>query len=535
MFTALLFLFSALLLFILVRPIFVYFYDAKGLRKYRCQNILSGITPLAYGWEVGRRHDLFHTQRLHQQFLTSPVIRIGPNWLSFGRTAAVRDIYGFNSACRKGRIYGALKSEDDAESLLLSTSKAAHAARRRMVAAAYAPGNIETWEARVAESTKVLVSKLDALCTAAPVVKGNMLPRDELTFDANLWSMLYGFECAVKIGLSKDVGFLAQGSDLTDVALPHGSKVRAPIIECLHAGSRAASTLVWDSANFSRLKTISRLISPWYARNWKKACIWSAFIEQITQERVDRGHRGEDLADLVQPMIRQRKGDDADISDGDRIAEVHQIVNGGGDGPGISLVNTLYYLAKHPATLARLRNELDSSLTREDVIAPWPKIKRFAYLRACINESMRLSPPVATDLLRVTPSDRSYVIAGEVIPPNTNVSISAYTAHRDPSIFTNPEAFNPDRWLSTGEEQRREMLAVYIPFSTGTRACIGRNVALLVQLVYIATVVHRYDFALPSPDWTMEWEDYFNLWPKELPLKIWRRNLHSESSDCGTH
>ncbi len=173
--------------------------------------------------------------------------------------------------------------------------------------------------------------------------------------------------------------------------------------------------------------------------------------------------------------------------------------------------------------MAKLRAELDSSLTTEDTMAPWSKVKRMTYLRACINESMRLSPPVATDLLRTTPSDRCYVIAGEVVPPNTNVSISAYTAHRDPSIFTDPEAFRPERWLTASESLLKEMLAVYIPFSTGARACIGRNVALLMQLVFIGTVVHRYDFALPGSSWTLQWEEYFNIWPNELPLKIWRR------------
>ncbi|KAJ3498384.1 hypothetical protein NLG97_g1166 [Lecanicillium saksenae] len=489
-------------------PVLLYFYDANGLRRYPCQNILSGITPLAYGWEVGRRHHLFHTQRLHQQLLDAPVIRVGPNWLSFGRAAAVRDIYGFNSPCRKGRNYSTLKS-DDAESLLLSTVKTVHTARRRMVAAAYAPGNIDIWEPRVAESAAALVSKLDALCTAPPFLSGAVLPEDELTFDANLWSMLYAWECAIKIGLSKDMGFIRQSSDLVDVNLPDGSKVKTQIIECLHTGSRAASTLAWGSGSFSWLKRITGVFSSWHSQSWTKAEVWFAFIDGITQERLERCNSGDDFADLVQPMIRDGKGGNSEISNRDRNAEVHQIVNGGGDRSGISLVNTLYYLAKHPETMVRLRDELDSSLIAEDIIAPWSKVKRMRYLRACINESMRLSPPVATDLLRVTPPDRSYMIAGELVPPNTNFSISAYAAHRDPRIFTDPEAFNPNRWLSTNGDQLREILS----------------------LVYIATIVHRYNFALPSQDWTMEWEDSLNLWPKELPLKIWRRELQNNPSD----
>ncbi|GJC95575.1 benzoate 4-monooxygenase cytochrome P450 [Colletotrichum higginsianum] len=67
------------------------------------------------------------------------------------------------------------------------------------------------------------------------------------------------------------------------------------------------------------------------------------------------------------------------------------------------------------------------------------------------------------------------------------------------------------------------MLAIYNPFSASGRACIGRNTAILVHVVCIGTLIHRYDFALPDPDFEMEWIDYFNLWPVELRLKVWRR------------
>ena len=51
---------------------------------------------------------------------------------------------------------------------------------------------------------------------------------------------------------------------------------------------------------------------------------------------------------------------------------------------------------------------------------------------------MRLSSPVATDLVRRTPSQGT-TIDGQMVPGNTTVSISAYTAHRDPMVFPDPE------------------------------------------------------------------------------------------------
>lgn len=152
--------FSAWIVFLAVRPVIQYFWDAKGLRKYPNQNMFSGITNLAYGWEVGRSHRLFHTRRLHEQLVQNPIMRVGANWLSFGSAQAARDIYSFQSPCTKGGIFDALQ-EGGGESLLMTTNRSFHSARRRMVAVSYAPGNIELWEPRVVDSASVLVAQLD--------------------------------------------------------------------------------------------------------------------------------------------------------------------------------------------------------------------------------------------------------------------------------------------------------------------------------------------------------------------------------------
>lgn len=141
---------------------------------------------------------------------------------------------------------------------------------------------------------------------------------------------------------------------------------------------------------------------------------------------------------------------------------------------------------------------------------------------------MRLAPPVATDLMRRTPPEGTE-IDGQMIPGNTAVSISAYTAHRDPTVFLDPETFRPERWLAKGDDRLKEMLTRMIPFTSGSRSCIGRSVTSLEQQVFLATLCHRYEFALPHPEWEMTWEEYFNLWPRQLPLKIWRRHVKTSS------
>ena len=49
--------------------------------------------------------------------------------------------------------------------------------------------------------------------------------------------------------------------------------------------------------------------------------------------------------------------------------------------------------------------------------------------------------------------------------------MTTHFMHLDPNIFTNPNKFDPHRWIREGERQRLEKYVV--PFSKGSRACIG--------------------------------------------------------------
>lgn len=197
-------------------------------------------------------------------------------------------------------------------------------------------------------------------------------------------------------------------------------------------------------------------------------------------------------------------------------------MDAGSDTTAIALTNVVYYLIKLPSALSKLREEVDTALAGE-IVAPYTNVKSLPYLRACLDESLRLSPPVPRGLERKTPP-QGMDIMGEQIAGGVTVSVPAYIAHRDPRIFPNPDSYVPERWL-VESERTREMRAVFIPFTTGPRACIGRNITMMEQQILVATLVHRYDFALPSRDWELDWEEAFNLWPAQMPLKVWRRDI----------
>lgn len=86
------FLFAAFIAFTLfsyfiLKPIVDYFRDPKGLRRYPSLNRFSAFTDLAFMWEA---HQGFRSKKLLELHKTHPVVRIGPNSLSYGDVRAIK-------------------------------------------------------------------------------------------------------------------------------------------------------------------------------------------------------------------------------------------------------------------------------------------------------------------------------------------------------------------------------------------------------------------------------------------------------------
>lgn len=111
-------------------------------------------------------------------------------------------------------------------------------------------------------------------------------------------------------------------------------------------------------------------------------------------------------------------------------------------------------------------------------------------------------------------------IAGQFVAEGVTVSVPTYTLLRDPVAFDKPEEFIPDRWIN-GDKER--MSKVHFPFSTGPRACIGRNIAYFEQLIVIGTLVRAFDFEFLSGDFELETIERFNSNPGELEMIAHRR------------
>jgi cytochrome P450 len=169
-----------------------------------------------------------------------------------------------------------------------------------------------------------------------------------------------------------------------------------------------------------------------------------------------------------------------------RIAsEVLDHLAAGFDTSGITLAYFIHELSQHPDSETALRKELRSrkpSSARE--------LDALPVLQATLQETLRLRSAIPGPQPRITPATGCQLGPDLefYVPPNTRVSAQAHSLHRNPNVFKDPEAWLPDRWLSSSEDELKEMNRWFWAFGSGGRMCVGSNLAIHMMKYIIAAI-----------------------------------------------
>lgn len=523
-------------LLLVVKPLYDYFQDKNGLRRFPSAHPLAGITNLWYMY-VTYTHKRY--LEVHQQHQQHSIIRVGPNHLSFSDPDAIKEIHGHGTFNQKSDWYavqaGSHRHLSDVQ------DRDEHSRKRKMMATAYSQKAVVGYEPFVMEKIEQLIKAFDNACSLP--LKDGESPNDADLIDYRFWTNLLTFEIIAKIGASQDLGFLENGTDAIAVKSSDGKQYNTHVITALHEGIKISVTMAWASAWFNINRYLTRMHPGWHHGQ-----AFGDFVTHVVNKRLDMDKEGFRASDFTGALLYDRDGQARNTDYGEIHAEIAGetspsaqdskanarivMMNAGSDTTAIALTNFLYEVAKRPAILDKLRAEIDAALIDPDIhepVVPYEKARSLPYLRACIEESLRLYPPTGMGFPRVTPPEGA-TISGQYIPGGVTISIPAYSSHRDPKIWSDPDEFMPERWL--GEDASVLMSRYYITFSFGSRGCIGRNISYLEQTMFLATFLSRYEFALESPDWEIERVEGLSLWPEALPIKLWRRNTSPSAQEA---
>jgi len=173
------------------------------------------------------------------------------------------------------------------------------------------------------------------------------------------------------------------------------------------------------------------------------------------------------------------------MSDSQLRDEVMTLMIAGHEGTANALSWMWYLLDRHPEEQERLRAELATAVGgRPPTVDDLPQLPR---LKAVIQETLRLYPPVwMFDRRALGPDD----LAGTRVAAGDLVIFCPYAIHRLPELWSDPEAFRPERFEAGREEQKNKF--AYLPFGAGPRTCIGNSFAMIEAQIIMGTLLSRF-------------------------------------------
>ncbi|XP_015609095.1 cytochrome P450 4C1 isoform X2 [Cephus cinctus] len=165
--------------------------------------------------------------------------------------------------------------------------------------------------------------------------------------------------------------------------------------------------------------------------------------------------------------------------------EIYTVFTAAQDTTGLVSAFALLLLGMHSDTQDKVRAELKDVVGTKDITMEMiPELK---YLEMVIKETLRLFP-IAPMFVRELTGDVE--LESCTLPKGCSVAMVPFVTHRSPKYWMEPEKFIPERFLPENSQNRHHYS--FVPFSAGTRSCIGQKYAIMSMKIIIGTIVRKY-------------------------------------------
>ncbi|XP_055549756.1 cytochrome P450 4d2-like [Wyeomyia smithii] len=240
--------------------------------------------------------------------------------------------------------------------------------------------------------------------------------------------------------------------------------------------------------------------------------------KESTEFDADSGRKKMALLDiLIQSTVDGKALSDEDIRE-----EVDTFTFAGHDTTASALTFLLFNIAKHTEVQQKMVDEINAVVGHNLRELTLHTLNDLHYMDLVIKESLRLFPPVPLIARLATENTE---IEDIIIPKGTCVCINIFEMHRDPEYFEDPECFIPERFESLGEKIKYNPFT-YIPFSAGSRNCIGQKFAQYELKASLTKILQSFHLELPSPIYEPILKAEIVLKPAaQLPIRFVKRTF----------
>ncbi|KAI3390560.1 hypothetical protein diail_9200, partial [Diaporthe ilicicola] len=402
---------------------------------------------------------------LHEKY--GPFVRISPWEVSVCHPDTVKKLY--LRPLRKGTFYEFATYPDwRFQNPMSEPDPKRKVQRSKTFAAGFAQSNLLRSEEAISTTISKLLDHMDRY------------ERRKDPMDLDKFFTYTAFDVVGEVLCSKPFGFLEEGKDVNNAI----------------ATNFSFQELVTWASHLRELHYIA--VNP--IMTWLRLTPASWLGETAFAAVKDRMARPGKNFDMLDHWLKYVNENPDKATMREIMAQATNVVGAGSDTTSCLLQSVFYHLLRNPRTLKKARAEV-TQIQDDNRVLPFSEVRDLPYLKACIDEALRIHPPIPMPLPRLTPKG-GLEINGRLFPEGITLSSSPWVLHHSRALWGDDvKEFLPERWL---DDDRPKLESHFMPFGAGHTLCPGKNLAYIEALKITATILHDYELKLVHPE--KEWQ-----------------------------
>ncbi|KAK4481533.1 hypothetical protein RD792_012434 [Penstemon davidsonii] len=243
---------------------------------------------------------------------------------------------------------------------------------------------------------------------------------------------------------------------------------------------------------------------------------FDAFIQGLIDEHKKKICSSNDIIGrktVIESMLELQQSEPEFYSDEIIKGIILVLLLAGTDTTAVTMEWAMDLLLNHPNVLKKARAELDYHVGHNCLVEE-PDLSKLPYLQGIVNEALRLYP--AVPLLVPRESSNDCTIGRFDVPSKTMLLVNAWSIHRDPKLWDDPESFKPERYDGLEDEAYKLKL---IPFGLGRRRCPGAGLANREVALALASLIQCFEWERIDEELVNMDEGMGLSMPKAKPLE----------------
>ncbi|KAJ7055928.1 cytochrome P450, partial [Mycena amicta] len=425
----------------------------------------------------GKKHRVF--KELHERY--GDFVRTGPNEVSIVHSDAVKAVLG-TGGFQKGQYYDPYSDPTLGSRNLLNLHGDAHANRRRVWNRGMSSDSLKGYESILANRVALLLEQFDKFAKGSGKV------------NVAEWFGYFTFDFMGDMAFGGGFEMLRDGSD------------RDGIFSVIKIGVKATAVMgqiPWITPTMDVIPGANGIVQR-----------LRRFAQDSAKNRMASGPK--DRKDLWYHLMDEEGHEKVQPTVPEVVVDGVLAIVAGSDTSSMALSSFVWCMMSNPDIYARARAEVDAVYPDAEAIFDSEKHGELEFVTACIQESLRLYPPVPTGGPRKIPAGEPRLVAGKLIPEQTQIYLPSYVIHRSPNhFFPAPDKYDPDRWLRPHSESEKLNQAMFLSFSYGAANCAAKRLAWRELIMAASAVLKRYDMRFAEPagkegkGWVDTIEDFY--------------------------